>query len=78
MDVRHVIDARSPLANWLEPGGVDSDLGSEIVVIVRERGEGHSLGWVGEVSEGPAPTAWGGLPRLLLGCPGDGARGERP
>uniref|UniRef100_A0A1D2A1X4 Uncharacterized protein n=1 Tax=Auxenochlorella protothecoides TaxID=3075 RepID=A0A1D2A1X4_AUXPR len=34
VDVRHVIDARSPLANWLEPGGVDSDLGSEIVVIM--------------------------------------------
>jgi hypothetical protein len=32
--LRHVIDSDSPLAAWLEPGGMDADIRSEICVVV--------------------------------------------
>lgn len=36
-EVVHRIDATSPLASWLEPGGLSADADSEIVVLVSER-----------------------------------------
>ena len=34
MLLTHVIDADSPLVAWLQPGGLEQDLQSEIVVVV--------------------------------------------
>lgn len=35
IEVIHVIDENSPLAAWQDPSGLDADISSEIVVVVR-------------------------------------------
>lgn len=48
-EVRHTIDAGSPLASWLEPGGLSEDADSEIVVVVSYGCRGNDAGRMEEV-----------------------------
>ena len=38
VEVTHVIDDASPLAAWRQPGGLEADASSEVVVVVSRRG----------------------------------------